>query len=66
MTTNKVSDIMTTVHCIQEANVYGVQVPGNVAIFKLFYANIDQAKSVNSLAIFSFLSYFESKSLLLF
>ena len=29
MSTNEVSDILTMAHCIEEANVYGVQIPGS-------------------------------------
>lgn len=29
MATTEVADVLTLVDCIKEANVYGVQVPGN-------------------------------------
>lgn len=37
MATNEVSDILTISDCLKEANVYGVQVPGDVHFLCTFF-----------------------------
>lgn len=40
MATTEVADILTIADCVKEANVYGVQVPGNIEIFSTFYISL--------------------------
>ena len=42
--TTEVADVITMVDCIKEANVYGVEVPGNLTVYLLFVLSVTAEK----------------------